>query len=179
LLRNDLPQRTEVEETMFNNWLRPGRLLGKQNTTRIHVTSSALGAGTAPTIRHAARTSAGRERSAPTGGLHHIAHKYAMWDAAYLLGSLSADDRHQFESHLKRCLRCSTAVDELKGVVALLALLDDDDANLAEHNVKRGGASAHCRHRVTMRTRVGEAFSHRDAAHWLPPRRARNRAARR
>ena len=163
---------------MFNNWLRPGWLLGKRNTTQSHVTSPPLGAGTALTIRHAARTSSRRERSAPTGGLHHIAHKYAMWDAAYLLGSLSADDRRQFESHLKRCHRCSTAVDELNGVVALLALLDDDNANFAEHNVERAAASAHCRHRVTMRTRVGEAFGHRDAAHWLPPRRGRHRAAR-
>ncbi len=49
---------------------------------------------------------------------------YATWDAAYVLGSLSAAERREFESHLAVCSRCSAAVAELSGIPALLAQLD-------------------------------------------------------
>jgi anti-sigma factor RsiW len=51
-------------------------------------------------------------------------HPYAMWDAAYVLGSLSAADRREFESHLANCPDCRQAVSELSGVPALLSQLD-------------------------------------------------------
>lgn len=51
-------------------------------------------------------------------------HPYAMWDAAYVLGSLSAADRREFESHLANCPDCRQAVAELSGVPALLSQLD-------------------------------------------------------
>jgi len=53
-------------------------------------------------------------------------HQYAMWDAAYVLGSLSSSDRREFEAHLDTCVSCSNAVTELGGVPALLAQLDRD-----------------------------------------------------
>ena len=49
---------------------------------------------------------------------------YALWDAAYVLGSLSGAERREFESHLATCPRCSAAVAELSGIPALLAQLD-------------------------------------------------------
>jgi anti-sigma factor RsiW len=51
-------------------------------------------------------------------------HRYAMWDAAYVLGSLSASDRREFESHMADCPACRGAVADLSGVPALLSQLD-------------------------------------------------------
>ena len=53
--------------------------------------------------------------------------KYAHWDAAYVLGSLSETDKREFEAHLDKCRTCSDAVSELAGIPALLSLLDLDD----------------------------------------------------
>ncbi|TQF75208.1 zf-HC2 domain-containing protein [Rhodococcus spelaei] len=53
---------------------------------------------------------------------------YAHWDAAYVLGSLSAADRDEFEHHLATCVRCSVAVAEVAGVPALLAKVPADTA---------------------------------------------------
>ncbi|HEX7323595.1 MAG TPA: carotenoid oxygenase family protein [Mycobacterium sp.] len=54
-------------------------------------------------------------------------HPYVTWDAAYVLGSLSADDRREFEVHMGRCAQCRRAVTELAGLPALLALLGRDE----------------------------------------------------
>lgn len=48
---------------------------------------------------------------------------YATWDAAYVLGSLSADDERDYEAHLRRCRRCRDVVDDLRVIPAWLALL--------------------------------------------------------
>ncbi len=32
--------------------------------------------------------------------------EYALWDAAYVLGSLSCADRREFEEHLNTCASC-------------------------------------------------------------------------
>jgi anti-sigma factor RsiW len=47
-----------------------------------------------------------------------------MWDAAYVLGSLSPADRHEFEAHLRHCPSCRHAVAELSDMPALLSQLD-------------------------------------------------------
>jgi anti-sigma factor RsiW len=47
-----------------------------------------------------------------------------MWDAAYVLGSLSSAERREFEAHMTRCLLCRSAVGELNGMPALLSQLD-------------------------------------------------------
>ena len=52
---------------------------------------------------------------------------YATWDAAYVLGSLSGNERREFEAHLATCPRCSAAVAELSGIPALLAQLTADE----------------------------------------------------
>jgi anti-sigma factor RsiW len=54
-------------------------------------------------------------------------HRYAMWDAAYVLGSLSAVDRREFEAHMANCPACRDAVTDLSGVPALLSQLDRDE----------------------------------------------------
>ena len=46
---------------------------------------------------------------------------YEMWDGAYVLGSLSPAERHEFEAHLDGCQRCSRAVRDLAGLPGLLA----------------------------------------------------------
>jgi anti-sigma factor RsiW len=50
-------------------------------------------------------------------------HRYAMWDAAYVLGSLPAADRREFEAHMAGCAACREAVTELGGMPALLSQL--------------------------------------------------------
>ncbi|MGZ4577701.1 MAG: anti-sigma factor family protein [Mycobacterium sp.] len=52
---------------------------------------------------------------------------YAMWDAAYVLGSLSAAERREFEAHLAHCPACRGAVADLSGVPALLSQLGPDE----------------------------------------------------
>jgi Putative zinc-finger len=54
-------------------------------------------------------------------------HDYALWDAAYVLGSLSAADRREYEAHLRGCPSCRQSVDELSGMPALLGQLTADE----------------------------------------------------
>jgi hypothetical protein len=64
----------------------------------------------------------------PRGGEQPVADdRYVTWDAAYVLGSLSSGERHEYEAHLANCPRCQAAVAELTGVPALLAQLDAVD----------------------------------------------------
>lgn len=49
---------------------------------------------------------------------------YMLWDAAYVLGSLSGSERREFEAHMATCPSCKAAVAELSGMPALLAQLD-------------------------------------------------------
>ena len=61
-------------------------------------------------------------------------HEYAMWDAAYVLGSLSPAERREFETHMGTCKPCRQAVAEISGMPALLSRLDKDDvAAIDEH----------------------------------------------
>lgn len=74
-------------------------------------------------------TPAGRPHGAPVD-----THEYAMWDAAYVLGSLSPAERREFESHMGACKPCRQAVAEISGMPALLSRLDSDDvAAIDEH----------------------------------------------
>jgi hypothetical protein len=60
-----------------------------------------------------------------------------MWDAAYVLGSLDAAQRQQYEVHLSTCSRCREAVAELTGMPALLALLDRDEVAALDEASRR------------------------------------------
>ncbi|HTZ15048.1 MAG TPA: carotenoid oxygenase family protein, partial [Mycobacterium sp.] len=55
------------------------------------------------------------------------ARDYSMWDAAYVLDSLSDADRREYEAHLEGCTSCRTAVAELTAVSSLLSVLHYDD----------------------------------------------------
>ncbi|KZC94374.1 MULTISPECIES: anti-sigma factor family protein [Clavibacter] len=50
------------------------------------------------------------------------------WDAAYVLGSLSATDRAQFEAHLTRCDACTRSLADLAGLPGVLRMLPVEDA---------------------------------------------------
>jgi hypothetical protein len=63
----------------------------------------------------------------PRGGDDVDDDRYATWDAAYVLGSLSADDHREYEAHLQTCSRCRAAVADLGGIPSLLAKLDSAD----------------------------------------------------
>lgn len=60
--------------------------------------------------------------------------EYGQWDAAYVLGALSPEQRQQFETHLAGCPACTDAVDELSAVRGALGALPaaDADSMLAE-----------------------------------------------
>jgi anti-sigma factor RsiW len=64
---------------------------------------------------------------APHGGDLSGHDEYAMWDAAYVLGSLSSVERREFEAHMADCPLCGSAVGGLIGMPALLSQLDRDE----------------------------------------------------
>ena len=47
--------------------------------------------------------------------------KYAQWDAASVLGSLSETDRREFDAHLEGCWACRDAVAEISDMPGVLA----------------------------------------------------------
>lgn len=53
---------------------------------------------------------------------------YSDWDAAYVVGALSPEDRREFERHLGSCASCSRAVAGLAGLPGLLAAVPVDQA---------------------------------------------------
>lgn len=98
-------------------------------TMRAHTVADASRAASAP-IAAAGKV---RDTLAPPlrltarrrgGSLGDDGHRCAMWDAAYVLGSLSANDRAEFEAHLDGCASCREGVAELSDMPALLSLLD-------------------------------------------------------
>jgi hypothetical protein len=58
--------------------------------------------------------------------------EYALWDAAYVLGSLSDVDRRKYEAHLRGCPSCRQSVDELSGMPALLGQLTVDEVTVID-----------------------------------------------
>src|SRR5918912_2974853 len=65
-------------------------------------------------------------------------HEYAMWDAAYVLGSLSSADRREYEAHLSTCASCREAVSELCGMPALLSRLSHDEVAAIDETAAQG-----------------------------------------
>ncbi len=47
--------------------------------------------------------------------------EFSQWDASYVLGSLTPEDRRAYEAHLEECERCRAAVAELSSMPGLLA----------------------------------------------------------
>src|ERR1700761_6321469 len=63
----------------------------------------------------------------PTGGDLFGHDECGIWDAAYVLGSLSSTERREFEAQMADCPMCRNAVGELDGLPALLAQLRRDE----------------------------------------------------
>jgi hypothetical protein len=63
----------------------------------------------------------------PTGGDVLDGDRYVTWDAAYVLGSLTSAERREYEGHLETCDRCRSAVADISGIPALLAMLSPDE----------------------------------------------------
>lgn len=55
--------------------------------------------------------------------------RYTTWDAAYVLGSLSDDERREYEAHLSTCPHCRAAVAELRDIPPMLAKLEAADVH--------------------------------------------------
>jgi len=53
---------------------------------------------------------------------------FAEWDAAYVLGALSAADRRAYEAHLDECAICRRAIAELTPTVGLLSRIAPERA---------------------------------------------------
>ncbi|MBO0811797.1 MAG: zf-HC2 domain-containing protein [Microlunatus sp.] len=53
---------------------------------------------------------------------------YGDWDAAYVLGALTVQQRHEFEDHLAECPDCRQAVGDLAAMPGLLAQLPAAEA---------------------------------------------------
>lgn len=68
-------------------------------------------------------------------------HEYAMWDAAYVLGSLSSGDRREYEAHMSTCASCREAVSELSGMPALLGRLSRDDVVTIDEAAAQGSTA--------------------------------------
>jgi hypothetical protein len=56
-----------------------------------------------------------------------VGDEYALWDAAYVLGSLSDVERRRYEAHLRGCPPCRQSVDELSGMPAVFGQLTVDE----------------------------------------------------
>lgn len=52
---------------------------------------------------------------------------FVTFDAPYVLGALSPDDRSAFQQHLRTCGRCAEAVKELAGLPGLLSRAEIND----------------------------------------------------
>ena len=63
---------------------------------------------------------------------------YALWDAAYVLGSLSSADGRAFTAHLIGCPSCRASVGEFRGIPGLLGQLTRNDVAA----IDEGGWSA-------------------------------------
>lgn len=53
---------------------------------------------------------------------------YSDWDAAYVLGALSREERLEFERHLEGCELCQVAIRRLAPMPGLLGKLDPEEA---------------------------------------------------
>jgi anti-sigma factor RsiW len=90
------------------------------------------------------------------------------WDAAYVLGSLSATDRALFESHLEGCDACMRSLAELSGLPGVLRMLPVEDALALLDEPEAPAAPTVPQPATAPLERPAAA-----AAHRVPPRRRR------
>ncbi len=97
--------------------------------------------------------------------------KYREWDAAYVLGSLSTDDRREYERHLSNCLACTNAVSQLAGMPGFLMKIDANTAGALASEPEGGNvfalplepiqslARAAIRRKASLRRRMAAAMA--------------------
>ena len=83
------------------------------------------------------------------------ADRYAEWDAAYVLGSLSSAERHEYEQHLAGCVRCRAAVADLAALPGLLAKVPTGDAASSVRDAVPERLLPDLVHRAHRRRRLG------------------------
>ncbi|MGA1835322.1 zf-HC2 domain-containing protein [Herbiconiux sp. 11R-BC] len=71
--------------------------------------------------------------------------EFRDWDAAYVLGKLTPEERRAYEEHLAVCDACATAVGELAGLPGILSALSADEARALLDDEPRAAADAHLR----------------------------------
>ena len=54
--------------------------------------------------------------------------EYRDWDAAYVLGALSYEERKEYEAHLAQCPTCSSSLALLAGIPGILGKIDSQTA---------------------------------------------------
>ena len=97
---------------------------------------------------------------------------YGHLDGPYLLGALTAEERADYESHLRDCATCRAGLEEIRSVLPYLAAADE--------SVLDGGtpglAPRHCRRRSFRNSwspraasAAGGGRSSRRSAHSPPP----------
>lgn len=74
--------------------------------------------------------------------------RFAQWDAAYLLGALSATDRLDYEAHLARCPECRAAVAEVAPTLGLLSRVSPERASSLLHDAEPESPAVEHRARV-------------------------------
>lgn len=60
--------------------------------------------------------------------MNENADPFNHWDAAYVLGALSMDERREYERHFASCPTCAAAVAELAGIPGILTKIDAESA---------------------------------------------------
>jgi anti-sigma factor RsiW len=68
--------------------------------------------------------------------------RYYDWDASYVIGALSADERREYERHLAECDACREQVADLAGVPSLLAMVPPAQVMAADDAVAGAGGAA-------------------------------------
>jgi hypothetical protein len=68
------------------------------------------------------------DRADPHADPHRSDDPYRDWDAAYVVGMLTPDERRAFERHLTTCPACTAAVAELAGLPGILGKLSTEEA---------------------------------------------------
>jgi len=105
-------------------------------------------------------------RRAPFGGVPGTgedADRYALWDGAYVLGSLSGDERREYEAHLAVCGSCRSAVGGLSGMPALLAMLGPEEVRAIDD----GGPEPPAIGPQLLDTLMAEVYRRRRRSRWM------------
>jgi anti-sigma factor RsiW len=89
------------------------------------------------------------------GEFHGDSHgELREWDASYVLGMLSPDERRQFEQHLAGCAACQASVAELAGLPGVLSLLTAEEAVALDAPAGAGGTAGPGSGSASPRARV-------------------------